>query len=208
MRQLWFFILLFCCIGSFGQKQPVAVTSKQLPKTIAYTGRVTHAVKWTDNTGLHYVLTTQTGEIPSKIEGDEDARDAALYAYHYLVNGDSARLHWKVYDYVDGCGLDLLLHFIDKAFAVTDLDKNGTPEVWVMYKKSCQGDVSPVPAKIIMYEGTKKYALRGDMRVQVSAKKFAGGNYTLDDNLRKSNPLFRQYAARLWEKYKTETWQR
>lgn len=201
-------VFLFLSAGAAGQFPVTKINGKLLPKSVAYTGRVMQAVQWKDKLGWHYVFTTETGETPSKGEDDEDSRDAALYAYHYLLNGDSTRLLWRVYDYNNGCGLDLLLYFVEKAFAVTDLDRNGTPEVWLMYKNSCQGDVSPVPAKIILYEGNRKYALRGETRVKISATTTAGGQYVLDANFKNGNPLFRQYADRLWKQYKNETWKR
>jgi hypothetical protein len=110
-----------------------------------------------------------------------------------VVNGDSSKLLWKVYDFNKECPVDLDLYFINKTFAVTDLDKNGIAEVWIMYKNYCHGDISPVPTKIIMYEGNTKYALRGESRVNKM-----GGNYTLDDNFRKGNVTFKQYAKKLW----------
>jgi hypothetical protein len=115
---------------------------------------------------------------------------------------------WRVYDYNKDCPVDLMLYFIEKTFAVTDLDNNGLAEIWLMYKNSCQGDVSPVPTKIIMYEGSKKYALRGESRVLFSATEFIGGNFTLDDNFKNGNAAFRQYAEKLWSKNKAEKWQR
>jgi hypothetical protein len=73
-----------------------------------------------------------------------------------------------------------------------------------MYKNSCHGDVSPVPTKIIMYEGIKKYALRGESRVQVSEKDYVGGSYTLDDNFKNGQLIFRKYAEKLWAQNKIE----
>jgi len=55
-----------------------------------------------------------------------------------------------------------------------------------------------------MYEGNKKYALRGESRVQVSATDFVGGNFTLDDNFKTGNTLFRQYAEKMWTQNKIQ----
>ena len=59
-----------------------------------------------------------------------------------------------------------------------------------------------------MYEGTKKYALRGESRVRVSATDFIGGNYSLDDNFKNGQLVFRQYAEKLWTQNKMEKWHR
>jgi hypothetical protein len=204
------FLILNTLIGfsSYGQIKLTKLDSSSLPKRIKYAGRIINAVKWTDSLGLNYAVTTETGRIYSKAKDEEDLFDAFLYAYHYVVKNDSTKLIWRIYDYNKGCGLDLNFYFIDKAFAVTDLDKNGLAEIWVMYKNSCHGDVSPVPTKIIMYEGNKKYALRGESKVQVSATDFVGGTYTLDDNFKNGKSIFRQYAENIWSKNKNETWHR
>jgi hypothetical protein len=204
------FLILNTLIGfsSYGQIKLTKLDSSSLPKRIKYVGRIINAVKWTDSLGLNYAVTTETGRIYSKAKDEEDLFDAFLYAYHYVVKNDSTKLSWRIYDYNKGCNLDLNFYFIDKAFAVTDLDKNGLAEIWVMYKNSCHGDVSPVPTKIIMYEGNKKYALRGESKVQVSATDFVGGTYTLDDNFKNGKSIFRQYAENIWSKNKNETWHR
>lgn len=91
---------------------------------------------------------------------------------------------------------------------MTDLDKNGVAEVWVMYKNSCHGDVSPVPTKIIMYEANKKCALRGESRVKVSAIDYIGGSYTLDESFKNRPLIFKNYAEKLWTQNKMEKWHR
>jgi hypothetical protein len=204
MRFLIFATLTIISISSLGQIKLTKLDSLAIPKNIKYLGHVTTAVKWPDDFGLNYTITSETGRIYSKVKDEENLFDAFLYAYHYIVKNDSVKLIWKIYDYNRGCGLDLDFYFIDKAFAVTDLDKDGVAEIWVMYRNSCHGDVSPVPTKIIMYEGNKKYALRGESRVQVSATDFVGGNFTLDDNFKTGNTLFRQYAEKMWTQNKIQ----
>jgi len=100
----------------------------------------------------------------------------------------------------------MILYFVDKTFAVTDLNKDGKAEVWIMYKVSCQGDVSPIPMKIIMYQDNKKFAVRGTARVKVSANEYIGGEFTFDEIFKSAPTEFRQYAENLWKKHKAETW--
>lgn len=75
-----------------------------------------------------------------------------------------------------------------------------------MYKVSCQSDVSPVPMKIIMYEGNQKYAVRGATRVKVSEKEYMGGDYSFDQAFTNGPAAFRRYADQLWNKFKVENW--
>jgi hypothetical protein len=208
MKFIIFLILTLICISSYGQIKLIKLDNSSLPKSLKYAGHIVNAVNWKDSLGLNYVITTETGKIQSKNVDEEGNIDAALYVYHYVVEGENIKLLWKVYDFNNDCPVDLDLYFIDKTFLVTDLDKNGIAEVWIMYKNSCHGDVSPVPTKIIMYEGNKKYALRGESKVKVSATEFMGGNFTLDDNFKNGNIAFRQYAEKLWTQNKLEKWHR
>ena len=52
-----------------------------------------------------------------------------------------------------------------------------------------------------MYEGTKKYAVRGESKVKISEKDYIGGQYTLDENFKNGNSLFRQFAIALWKQH-------
>lgn len=200
--------LAFIGFSSYGQFKLTKLDSSSLPMSVKHVGHIINAVSWTDSLGLNYVVTTETGRIYRKAKDKDDLFDAYLYSYHYVIKNDSCKLIWHIYDFNKGCDLDLDFYFIDKTFAVTDIDKNGIAEVWVMYKNSCHGDVSPVPTKIIMYEGTKKYALRGESRVQVSATDYIGGTYTLDENFKTGSAIFRQYAEKLWAQNKLEKWHR
>ncbi|MDI3318322.1 M949_RS01915 family surface polysaccharide biosynthesis protein [Pinibacter soli] len=208
MKLLTLLILLLVTISTFSQINLTKLGAQNLPKHLKYEGHIINAVKWLDRLGLNYVITSETGEIPTKGKDNDGLRDAYLYAYHYVVKNDSTKLVWRIYDFSDGCVVDLNVYFVDKTFAVTDLDNNGLAEVWVMYKNSCHGDVSPVPTKIIMYEGNKKYALRGESKVQLSGKDYYGGTYKLDDNFKNGKAAFRQYAENLWNKHILETWNR
>ena len=110
-------------------------------------------------------------------------------------------------DFVKHCEFDIKASFIKNSFAVTDLNNDGKAEVWMMYKTSCTSDVSPSDMKIIMYEGEKKYAIRGKNKVKISDKAYEGGEYTFDEIFKKGPLAFRDYATKLWKKNILETWE-
>jgi hypothetical protein len=196
-------ILTNSCLAQF---KVINLDKNAISKDIHYDGKIVQAVRWTDNAGDNIAILTTTGKTQSKNTPDDSYSDAALYAYHFLDSGGGMKQTWKVSDYVKKCPLDVLLFFVDETFAVTDLNKDGQAEVWIMYKVSCQGDVSPVPMKIIMYQDNKKFAVRGTTKVQVSANEYMGGDFTFDEAF-KNGPLeFRQYAQKLWKQHKLETW--
>jgi hypothetical protein len=199
------FVLAQSCLAQF---QLTKLDKSSLPKSIRYSGKIVQALRWTDNAGENIVLLTATGQIQSKNAPDDGYSDGNLYAYHFLVFGDSIKQTWKVSDFVKECPVDMFLYFIDKNFAITDLNNDGKAEVWIMYKVSCQGDVSPIPMKIIMYQDNKKYAMRGTTKVEVSPNKYMGGEFAFDEAFRNSPSEFRKYAEKLWQKQKIETWEK
>jgi hypothetical protein len=116
------FVLTQTCVAQFPLTK---LDRNSIPRGIQYNGKIVRAVRWTDSTGTNIVILTATGEIRSKNSADEDYSDGALYAYHFIVSGDSLRQTWKVYDYVKECPVDMFLYFVEKSFIVTDLDKDG-----------------------------------------------------------------------------------
>lgn len=189
------------------------IDSTQFPSSIKYEGFIKNAVRWQDKMGDNIVIATETGyHINKKFEHEnEDSSDAELFGYHFIISGNKAKQTWKVYDFISDCPVDLTASFVKNTFNVTDLDKNGIAEIWLMYKTVCHGDVSPSDMKIIMYEGNQKYAMRGENKVQVGTyengeKQFLGGEFKLDENFKKAPKLFKDYALNLWDKNLIETW--
>lgn len=202
-------VLLFCLLFSKNTLAQVEVSnldSSKLPKSINYEGNLIKAVKWKDKMGINIVLLTETHKIKTPNSYDEDAKDAALFAYHFIARNDSIVKSWRVYDFVKNCSADIFLNFIKGAFSITDLNEDGYAEVWMMYKNSCRSDVSPISMKIIMYEKNKKFALRGSTTVKVNETDFEGGDYEFDKAFNKAPTSFKNYAKHLWEKNKLETW--
>lgn len=189
------------------QNEVTHLTPIELPKGIAYKGNVVNAITWHDTLGNNLLIQTETGEFKSKGAPDESYRDAELYAYHYMLIKDTFQLVWKVADYIHECELDIQANFIKNSTAVTDLDKNGVSEIWVMYKTVCHGDVSPANMKIIMYENKTKYSIRGRNKIEINEHSFEGGEMTMDGAFQNGNPLFKKYATDLWNKNILETFQ-
>ena len=60
--------------------------------------------------------------------------------------------------------------------------------------------------KIIMYQDNRKFAARGTTRVEPSPNRFMGGEFAFDEAFKSAPAEFRQYAEKLCQKDKTETW--
>jgi hypothetical protein len=203
-----YLLTLLCSMAAIGQGQikTTNLDTTNLPNGIKFLGNIKTAVRWTDKLGDNIVITTETGETINKTAPSDDFRDAALYAYHFIVGKDSTNLTWKVYDFIKECPLDMEANFIKNTFQVTDLNNDGVAEVWLMYKTVCHGDVSPCDMKIIMYQGQQKYAVRGQNKVQVSDKEFYGGDYKFDKAFADGPKEFLEFAKKLWNKNIMQTW--
>jgi len=204
MRAIFSVTLLFMSAWVNAQIKMQPVASANLPKNIRYLGKPVQSIKYEDNTGSYLALTTQTGEQPQK--SDDEFKQAHLYGYVYQLKDRGAPvLVWQLHDMVTDCNLDLVTNFIKGSLTITDLDKNGKAEVWVAYRLSCRGDVSPSDLKIIMHEGTTKYAKRGIGKIKVGNAIQHDGGVITSDEFKKATVEFKQYAGKLWNQYVLET---
>ncbi len=179
----------------------VKLDLKNLPKGIKYTGNIKQALRWIDNNGDNIVITTETGIYQNpKVKHENDGTDADLNAYHFLVSENEAESSWKVNDFIHDCPTDLEANFIKNTLQVTDLDKNGLGEVWIMYKKACRGDVSPADMKIIMYEGNSRFKMSGQNKIEFGPGDYLGGEFTLDKAFKEGPKEFKDFAKNLWRK--------
>lgn len=192
--------LLLMTIPVIAQKK-IAYTQldkNKLPADIMYKGDIKSAVKWTDQLGEHILITTETGIFNS---GNEDERNAELYAMQYHINKNTSTQSWKVTDYVKNCSVDLEASFVKNSLEITDLNQDGIAEVWLVYTTVCHGDVSPSDLKIIMVEDTKKYGMRGQTRIKLSANEYLGGEYKFDNAFKDGPASFRNFAMSKWKKH-------
>lgn len=213
-HRIFSLLILLLSINAYAQSIAFkAIDTLTIPKNISYEGHIKSAITWLDSNGKHLLITTETGiHVNEKFNHENEGRDALLFAYHYLVAADSAFLQWRVYDFVTDCPVDIAASFIKNTLNVTDLDKDGIAEIWLMYKTACRGDVSPSDMKIIMYEGKQKYALRGQSKVlaeldEKGNAKYIGGEYKLDKIFNSGPALFLTYAKALWSKNNIENWE-
>jgi hypothetical protein len=199
LRPICFLSLL--ALPAHAQLSSIPLAPGAVPASLKRTGRVVQALRYTDRTGTYTVLATEAGPAVPPGKTAEDGQRADLYAYQYPAAGAVA---WQVHDFVADCPLDLHARFRPQGLTVTDLDRNGTAEVWLVYRTTCRGDVSPSTQKIIMHEGPRKYAVRGTCRIRVGPGQYDGGTYSLDAALQAAPAVFRQHAAQLWLQHRNE----
>lgn len=206
---LW--VLLLTCTAA-AQFKAIKINSADLPKALAYKGKVADAMSWSDVLGKHVIVLTETGEFKSKVQQSDvecygECTDAELYAYHFVQQKDSAKLQWQLTDYERTCPFDINVAFAKGSLAVTDLDKDNTAEVWFVYKTTCTSDVSPQTMKLFMYEDNKRYAIRGTSKVKTGPKETRGGEMRMDNAFKTAPKIFRDFAVKHWNKFVLDTYE-
>jgi hypothetical protein len=178
------------------------LSSSQVPAQIKYNGKFKDGIRFTDKDGDHIIITTETGNYENKqVKHEADGSDAELYAFNYIIKGNSVELKWKIYDFIHDCPVDLEASFVKNTLQVTDLNNDGAAEVWVMYRTVCHGDVSPEDMKIIMYQQQQKFAMRGETKITVGNDKYEGGTYKFDKAFINGPKEFREFAIKLWNSH-------
>ena len=201
MKHLIYLALFFLnATIAFGQKELIIadVTENNLPQDVKFEGRFKQALRWKDKLGDNLLVISETG-----IYGSE-RRHAEIFAFHFL-RGETLKLNWNMHDFEKDCPVDVEAEFLEDAIDITDLDGDGISEIWLIYKKACRGDVSPSEMKIIMHEGLKKYAMRGENKVKVSQTESIGGKYRFDDAFNQA-PAFKKFALQKWNENILQKW--
>jgi hypothetical protein len=184
------------------------INISQIPKEIKYSGTFKAAAKWTETSVEHIAIISESEESKkNNTEADMEEKSKQLFCVCYSIKKDSVIQKWKVFDQITNCPFDITVSFIQNAFQVTDLNNNGIAEVWMMYKVVCRSDVSPCDMKIIMYEGQKKFAMRGQNKVKMTETEYFGGEYKFDPSFNEGPKVFRDHALKLWNKNILENWE-
>ena len=187
-------------LESQGKTKAVAVCKPSL-----VSGNIVAIHRYTDTTGDNMIVLVETDiTVGYSKKFDAETQTKELFAYRFIPKEDNdAQQVWRVMDSVRDCDLDgMTAEFITDAFRMTDVNNNGLAEIWLPYILQCAGDPGPMPMKIIMYEGEKKYAVRGETRSWVGGDEYAGGECTLDQAFTDGPAELRKFAVQLWEEYK------
>ena len=178
-----------------------AAVSALLPLPSSY--QLKRAKKWHDVSGENWRVLYETG---AYIEKGKSNASAKLSAVLYQKTDSGFVTKWKMMDHISDCELDIVCSFYDEHLTITDLDSNGLAEITMLYALSCKGDVSPNEKKLIMYEGTQKYAIRGE-ELMLLQKDTIGGSWKADTAFSKAPKVFLSYAVERWEKFGKQEYQ-
>lgn len=204
-------LCLVACLGCAGATADAAEPLRAEPlatpdAAFVVDGVVQSAFRLRTGAETLTLLLSRTGTFDAP-RSDPEAylRSARLYAtlYEDLPEDEGVRQRWRIQDLVDECPADLTAAFTDPPLKISDADADGEPEIWVAYRIACRGDVSPSTLKIIGYEGTQKYALRGRSRITLGDIR-EGGDSSPDAALAKAPKLLAQ-ASSFWAQVRDES---
>lgn len=221
MKSLLLVLLTACCLVACKNKQQenkpavipaeekkvseveevTAAVSALLPSPSSY--ELKRAKKWHDASGENWLVLYESG---AYIKKGNTGASAKLSAILYQKADSGFVQKWKMVDYITDCEFDVTCSFYDDHLAITDLDSNGLAEITMVYALSCKSDVSPNEKKLIMYEGTNKYAIRGE-ELMVLQKDTIGGSWNADTSFSKAPKAFLQYAVAHWQKFGKQEYQ-
>jgi len=184
---------------------PVTVTrdtSGALPTGVKKVeGKVLEVVSWTDAAGENRAVFSATEKSRSNADGDTEWAKSLFVTVFSGHDGKLAQVR-QVKEVAGFCPVDLTNRFLPAATTVTDLDDDGVGELTFVYLTGCRGDVSPVAMKLILLEGSAKFAIRGTTRVDVGGGTFEGG--TAKPDFKKAPAAFLAHAQALWSRFVDE----
>jgi hypothetical protein len=202
-----------------------------LPKGIDYKGMFHEAYKWFDRNGENIlILSRASSSIEVKATEMTEYSNELFARSIVLDKSDHPRTVWDMYDAQLKCPFDITCDFIDSD--MTDLDRDGIREVFILYKVACRSDASPARMKLIMHEGEEKYALRGNMifksedlpasfysetreidltkipKAELEETMFRDwGCYENAESFKGAPPAFLEHAVKLWRANNVEIFQ-
>ena len=198
-------------INSSSTIQIDTLSYDDIPKYLDFKGTVVEALQWKDKLGSHLLIQTVTGHFNRKEYEDKNKKDytiqdkSELYCYLFTktASDNEFKRKWRIYDYNDCFGVDWFTGFIPSATTITDINNNGIAEITIPYVIICRGGMDPGAMKIILYEDTTKYVLRGNTMLMCESKNPYGGEFTESENL-KNNKTFTDFLKAHWERNKCE----
>ncbi|MFM8348301.1 MAG: M949_RS01915 family surface polysaccharide biosynthesis protein [Bacteroidota bacterium] len=183
----------------------IAQPYDRLKQGINIPGKVVATEEYTDAGGENVVVLSSTGvyyDLWRSHEADgylwNNGREVILYAFGYRMKGGMPELVWQMEASILDCAEDIETEFYRDAVHLTNLDKDGVKEIWIMYREGCQAAPGPQGLHLLMVEGNTKHAMDGRTRYKTPNGIVTGGEYKFDAAFRKAPVQMREYAKRMW----------
>lgn len=177
--------------GSVGAIEKLPFDKGTVPGACSYTGKILDGARWRDANGENILVVSE------RTTKAEEGSVQEIFGYCWVLEGDGARLLWKIQDKAEnwcdaGKGLlsDILVH---------DVDGDGIAENAFIYNIEGSCDVSPSTHKLLMHSGATKLAIRGNNLIKMDGKLY-GGEKKFDPAFTSSSEQYRKWASDLWDK--------
>jgi hypothetical protein len=161
----------------------VALTARDLPIEVKLKGHFLVGKRWKDSEGESVVVLSSTSNIAHR--NKEGERSAYLFGSQWRRAKGAWQEIWHMSDKVEQCGLDLICEFVPDSLELTDVDGNDIAEASFLYRLACKGGIDPDTQKLLLYEGARKYALRGTVKLVMSVNEresVTGGEFKADSS--------------------------
>jgi hypothetical protein len=167
---------------------------------IPFTGKVVAAWEVRDKKGLHVLfLTSLSGPSRDQPGSNRIERTDLRVSFYSKARGQWVE-EWHIKDGVDCPMLDHNAGFFPGHVTVTDLNHDGIAEVTVPYKMFCGGGVDSDIIKVILRQGSEKYAVRGESLVRLRGQDSFGGSYKADASLTlPRNAPYKKHLLKVWK---------
>jgi hypothetical protein len=192
-----------CNAAPVGSPVPLLDFKPAMVDSKLYKGKIIEGRRWKDKRGENIVILTETGLKWKDVW--EATRNASLYAYHFVRNGDSTLKEvWTLNEVVYNCAFETVrCEFFDNSLSITDLDGDSVAEVSFVYAYGCtNGSTEPDDKKLVLTEGKDQYAIKGKTLVIRNQEKL-GGNKDVPANFKQAPEAFLEYANKQWDRFGT-----
>jgi len=195
-------IVLQSCNGApVGSPIPLMDFKPAMVNSKLYKGKIIEGRRWKDKRGENIVILTETGLRWKDVW--EATRNAWIYAYHFVRNGDSTLKEvWTLNEVVYDCAFEVRCEFFDNSLSITDLDGDGVAEVSFVYAYGCKGSLDPDNKKLVLTEGKEEYKIKGKTLVIRNQEK-QGGDKDVEKNFKQAPEAFLEYANKQWDRFGT-----
>lgn len=187
----------FAVEQDFSPKKEASIKVPSIVRKQLDGGKAIETTAWQDGNGDNY--------FGIFLQKDKEKDQTQLLAFHAADLGRARyRVLRRLEDFVEECEFDLVLDMIPGSLTVTDLDSNRYGEVTFVYQLGCVSDVSPLTAKLMLWENGKKYAIRGETSIKTGGKPM-GGEKQPSSNFAEAPQALQTYAQMQWDRFTDTT---
>jgi hypothetical protein len=162
-------------------------------------GRIIVAIEYVDKIGHKIVLVTEY----EKGKYGESGYRSELFAFEYLQEDQKWKQLWKIWDYAPNPLSSV--SYDSSTINVVDIDNDSCGEVDFFYTISFDG-ADPWISKYMLHKGSKKFAIRGTLPMNVDDT--ARYERNIDNAFNTLPAIYKEYSSKRWDDFAKEHFKR